>query len=111
MDVAWAVKGAIYRTREMGVGLRELMKYSRRVGVLEERCPSVKLWGEGWGLKQGWHEGEKKAIRREVLVERCERGWVEQEQVVTIVRCVDYGVSGTRPWGRPTWRYFDKNDL
>jgi len=51
MDVAWAVKGAIYRTREMGVGLRELMKYSRRVGVLEERCPSVKLWGEGWGLK------------------------------------------------------------
>jgi len=62
----------------------------------EQRCPLVKLWGEGWRLKQKWHEGEERAIRRGVLVERYERGWVEQEQVVTVVRCVDCGVSGTR---------------
>jgi len=62
-------------------------------------------------LKRGWHEGEKRAIRRGVLVERCEKGWIEQEQVVTIVRCVGYGVSGTRTWGGPTQRYFDKDDL
>jgi len=30
-------KGAIFRTREMGVGLRGLAKYNRRVGTLEER--------------------------------------------------------------------------
>ena len=24
----------------------------------EQRCPSVKLWREDWGLKQSWHEGE-----------------------------------------------------
>jgi len=62
----------------------------------KQRCPSVRLWGEGWGLKQKWHEGEEREIRREVLVERCEQRWVEQEQVVTIVKYVDYGVSGTR---------------
>jgi len=67
----------------------------------EKRCPSVKLWREGWGLKQGWHEGEERAIRRGALVERYEWGWVEQEQVVTIVKCVDCGVPGTRPWGDP----------
>jgi len=77
----------------------------------EQRCPSVKLWGEGWRLKRSWHKGEERVIRREVLVERCERGWVKQEQVVTIVRCVDCGVSGTRLWGGPTRRYFDKDDL
>jgi len=38
MDVTWAVKEAIFRTREMGVGLKELTKYRRRVGVLKERC-------------------------------------------------------------------------
>ena len=77
----------------------------------EQKYPLVKLWGEGWGLKQKWHEGEERAIRRGVLVERCERGWVEQEQVVTIVRCVDCGVTGTRSWGGPTRRYYDKDDL
>ena len=61
----------------------------------EQKCPSVRLWGEGWGLKRKWYDGEKRAIRKGVLVERCERGWVEQEQVVTIVRCVDCGVTGT----------------
>jgi len=40
----------------------------------EQKCPSVRLWGEGWGLKRKWHEGEEKAIRREVLVERYEKG-------------------------------------
>jgi len=43
----------------------------------EQRCSSVKLWEEGWGLKQGWHEGEGRAIRAGVLVERCEKGWIE----------------------------------
>jgi len=37
MNVTWAVKGAIFRMREMGVGLRGLTKYNRRVGALEER--------------------------------------------------------------------------
>ena len=77
----------------------------------EQKCPSVKLWGEGWKLKRKWHEGEKKAIRRGVLVERYEKGWMEQKQVVTIVRCVDCGVTGTRSWGGPTRRYYDKDDL
>ena len=45
----------------------------------EQECPSVRLWGEGWGLKQKWHEREEKAIRRGVLVERCEKGWIEKE--------------------------------
>ena len=71
----------------------------------------MRLWGEGWGLKQGWHKGEERAIRREVLVERCKRGWVEQEHVVTIVKCVDCGVPSTQPWSGPTWRYFDKGNL
>jgi len=62
-------------------------------------------------LKQGWHEGEEKAIRRGVLVERYEKRWVEQEQVVTIVKCVDCGVSSMQPWRGPTRRYFDKNNL
>jgi len=61
----------------------------------EQKCPSVRLWREGWELKRRWYEGEERAIRRGLLVERYERGWVEQEQVVTIVRCVDCGVSGT----------------
>jgi len=38
MDVTWAVKGAIFRTRQMGVGLRGLTKYRREVGALKERC-------------------------------------------------------------------------
>ena len=46
-------------------------------------------------MKQKWHKGEERAIRRGLLVERCEKGWVEQEQMVTIVRCVDCGVTGT----------------
>jgi len=33
-------------------------------------------------LKRGWHEGEERAIRKGVLVERYEKGWVEQDQVV-----------------------------
>ena len=77
----------------------------------EQRCPSVKLWGEGWGLKRGWHEGEERVIRRGVLVERCKQGWVEQEQVVMIVRCVACGVSDMRPWRGPTQRYYNKSDL
>ena len=77
----------------------------------EQKCPSVKLWGEGWALKQKWHEGEEKAIRRGLLVERCKQGWVEQEQVVTIVRYVDCGVLGMRAWGGPTQRYYDKDNL
>ena len=46
-----------------------------------------------------------------MLVERCEKGWVEQEQVVMIMRCVDCGVTGIRSWERPTRRYYDKDDL
>jgi len=46
-----------------------------------------------------------------VLVERCEQRWVEQKQVIIIVRCVDCGVFGTQPWGGPTWRYYNKNNL
>jgi len=38
----------------------------------EPKCPLVRLWGEEWGLKRKWHEGEERAIRRGVLVERCE---------------------------------------
>jgi len=38
----------------------------------EQRYPLVKLWGEGWGLKRGWHNGEERTIRRGVLVERYE---------------------------------------
>ena len=45
------------------------------------------------------------------MVEICKKGWVKQEQVVTIVRCVDCGVLGTRSWGGPTQRYYNKNDL
>jgi len=45
------------------------------------------------------------------LVERCKKGWVEQDQIVTIIRYVDCGVVGTRPWEGPTWRYYDKDDL
>ena len=45
----------------------------------EQRCPSVRLWGEGWRLKREWHEGEERAIRTGVLVERYEKGWVEQD--------------------------------
>ena len=59
----------------------------------EQKCSSVRLWGEGWRLKRKWHEGEERAIRKGVLVERCERGWIKQEQVVMIVKCVDCGVS------------------
>ena len=62
-------------------------------------------------MKRGWHKEKERAIRSGVLIERCEKGWVKQEQVVTIVRCMDCGVSGARPWDGPTRRYFDKNDL
>jgi len=37
MDVTLAVKGAIFRTREMGVGLRGLARYNMEVRTLEER--------------------------------------------------------------------------
>ena len=77
----------------------------------EQRCPSVRLWGEGWGLKQSWHEGEERAIRRGLLVERYEKGWVEQEQMVTIVRYVDCGVTSTQSWEGSTQRYYDKDNL
>jgi len=40
----------------------------------EQRYPLVRIWGEDWGLKRGWHAGEERAIRRRVLVERCEQG-------------------------------------
>jgi len=62
-------------------------------------------------LKRGWHKGEERAIRAGMLVERCEKRWVEQNQVVMIVKCVNCGVLGMRPWGGPTWRYHDKDDL
>jgi len=38
MDVTWAVKGAIFKTKEMGVGSRGLTKYNGRVSALKERC-------------------------------------------------------------------------
>ena len=44
-------------------------------------------------------------------MERCKKEWVEQEQVVTIIKCVDCGVPSTQPWGGPTWRYMKKDDL
>ena len=56
----------------------------------------MRLWGERWGLRRKWHEGEERAIRRGLLVERCEKGWVEQEQIVTTVRCVDCRVTVLR---------------
>jgi len=31
-------KGAIFRTRDMGVGSRGLAKYNQRVEMLEEKC-------------------------------------------------------------------------
>jgi len=37
--------------------------------------------------------------------------WIEQDRVVSIVRCMECSVSGTRPWGGPTQRYFEKEDL
>jgi len=106
--VAWPRKAEAQHVRRV-----EKRKYRECGGNnhQEQRCPSVRLWGEGWGLKRGWHEGEKRAIRRGVLVERCEQEWVEQEQVVIIVKCVDCRVSGTRPWGGPIQRYFDKDNL
>ena len=39
---------------------------------------------------------------RGVLVERCEKGWMEEDRVVTIVKCVDCRVSGMQPGG--TWK-------
>jgi len=38
MDVTWAVKGAKFRIREMGVGLREFIKYNGRDRALKKRC-------------------------------------------------------------------------
>jgi len=38
MDVTWAVKGALFRMRETGVGSRGLTKYRRRARALKERC-------------------------------------------------------------------------
>jgi len=35
----------------------------------EQKCSSVRLWGEGWRLKRKWHEREERAIRKGVLVE------------------------------------------
>jgi len=46
-----------------------------------------------------------------VLVERCKKRWVEENRVVTIVRCVEYGMSGIQPWGGPTQTYFEKENL
>jgi len=34
----WAVKGDIFRIKEMRVGLRRLVRLRRRAGVLKERC-------------------------------------------------------------------------
>jgi len=37
-DITWAVKGDIFRTREIGVDLRGLTRLRRRVRMLKERC-------------------------------------------------------------------------
>ena len=106
--VAWPRKAEVQQVRRV-----EKRKYNKCGGNnhQEQRCPSVRLWGEGWGLKQGWHKGKERVIRAGVLVERCKKSWVEQNWVVTIMKCVDCGVSGMRPWGGPTRRYHNKNDL
>jgi len=66
---AWPRKAEAQQVRKM-----ERRKYGKCGGNnhWEQKCPSVKLWGEDWGLKRKWHEGEERAIRRGVLVERCE---------------------------------------
>jgi len=95
--VLWSCPNRAVQPRKAEAQHMQGRKYGECGGnnYQEQRCPSVRLWGEGWGLKQGWHKGEERAIRVGVLVERCKKGWVEQDQVVTIVRCVDCGVSGT----------------
>jgi len=35
----------------------------------DERCPSVRLWEDGWKLKRGWHKREKRAIVRKLTPE------------------------------------------
>ena len=74
--IAWPRRAEAQHVRKMA-----RRKYGECGGnnYWEQGCPLVKLWGEGWGLKQGWHEGEERVIRRVVLVERCEQGWIEQE--------------------------------
>ena len=37
-DVTWAVKGDIFRMREMEVGLRGLARLRRRAETLKDRC-------------------------------------------------------------------------
>jgi len=37
---------------------RKCGEYRRR-NHRDERCPSVRLWEEGWKLKRGWHEKEE----------------------------------------------------
>ena len=69
------------------------------------------MWDEGWKLKRQWHELEDEAMVWGVLVERCKKRWVEEDRVVTVIRCVVWGVSGTQSWGGPTRRYFEKKDL
>ena len=115
--VLWSCPSRAARPRKAEVQYVRKVEKRKKCGECrgnnhwEQRCPSVKLWGEGWGLKRGWHKGEERVIRRGVLVERCEQGWVEQEQVVMIVKCVDCGVPGTQPWGSSIRRYYDKDDL
>ena len=49
-------KGAIFRTREMGVGLRGLAKYNLEIGMLEERC-----------LRRKESQGSYREERRQVV--------------------------------------------
>ena len=50
------------------------MQHKRKVEKKKDKCLLVKLWEEGWRLKQRWHKREERAIRRGVLVERYEEG-------------------------------------
>ena len=45
------------------------------------------------------------------MIERYKEGWVEQDQVITIVQYIDCGMSGMLPWGGPAQRYMNKDDL
>jgi len=69
--VAWSRRAEVQQVRKM-----EKRKCDECGGNnhWEQKCLLVRLWGEGWRLKRKWHEGEERAIRRGLLVKRCERG-------------------------------------
>jgi len=69
--VVWPRRTEVQHMRK--VEMRKCRECSRN-NHRDDRCPSVKLWREGWGLKQGWHDLEEVAIRQGVLVEQCKRG-------------------------------------